>query len=61
MTIPNINTLKIIDTLQFLSRFSQELLENPESDEIKEQVSELINQANTIINDFYQIPNKFNT
>lgn len=61
MTIPNINIVKVVDTLQFLSRFSQELLKNPESDEAKEQVKGLINQANMIINDFYQIPNKSNT
>lgn len=61
MTIPNINKLKVIDTLQLLSRFSENLLQDPNNDETREQIKELIDEANIIINDFYEISNKSNT
>ncbi len=53
--IPNISTLKVIDTLQFFARFSEVLLEEPDNQEAKEQIQKLISEANKIVSEFYQI------
>jgi hypothetical protein len=52
--IPNIS-IEAMDTLQFLARFSEILLEYPNDEETRRMVSELIEKANKIILEFYQI------